>query len=51
MTKTQRIAFIERILNRWRGIDIADQFEKVIHIILPVTFSGSLVYFFATFMF
>ncbi|MET1122599.1 hypothetical protein ABWU59_27090 [Priestia megaterium] len=45
------IAFIEQILNRWGVIDLADQFEKVMRFILPVTFYGALFYFFATFMF
>src|SRR6478752_8763232 len=45
------IAFIEQILNRWGVIDLADQFEKVMRFILPVTFYGVLFYFFATFMF
>jgi len=45
------IAIIERILNRWGVIDLADQFEKVMRLILPVTFYGALFYFFATFMF
>ncbi|QDZ88212.1 hypothetical protein [Priestia megaterium] len=45
------IAFIEQVLNRWGVIDLADQFEKVMRFILPVTFYGALFYFFATFMF
>ncbi|QLC90711.1 hypothetical protein [Priestia megaterium] len=45
------IAFIEQILSRWGVIDLADQFEKVMRFILPVTFYGALFYFFATFMF
>jgi len=45
------IAFIELILNQWGVIDLADQFEKVMRFILPVTFYGALFYFFATFMF
>jgi hypothetical protein len=45
------IAFIEQVLNRWGVIDLADQFEKVMRFILPVTFYGALLYFFATFMF
>jgi hypothetical protein len=45
------IAFIEQILNRWGVMDLADQFEKVMRFILPVTFYGALFYFFATFMF
>ncbi|MED4255837.1 hypothetical protein P4689_24900 [Priestia megaterium] len=45
------IAFIERILERLGVIDLADQFEKVMRFILPVTFYGALFYFFATFMF
>ncbi|QTL52591.1 hypothetical protein [Priestia aryabhattai] len=45
------IAFIEQILNRWGVMDLADQFEKVMRFILPVTFYGALVYFFATFIF
>src|SRR6478752_2782020 len=45
------IAFIERMLERLGVIDLADQFEKVMRFILPVTFYGALFYFFATFMF
>ncbi|MEH7328736.1 hypothetical protein V7085_15025 [Priestia megaterium] len=45
------IAIIERILERWGAIDLAGQFEKVMRFILPVTFYGALLYFFATFMF
>ncbi|NGY80890.1 hypothetical protein F6Y03_01165 [Bacillus megaterium] len=45
------IAFIEQVLNRWGAIDLAGQFEKVMRFILPVTFYGALLYFFATFMF
>ncbi|MDN3233390.1 hypothetical protein V7151_12630 [Priestia megaterium] len=45
------IAFIEQILERLGVIDLADQFEKVMRFILPVTFYGALFYFFATFMF
>ncbi len=45
------IAIIERILERWGVIDLVDQFEKVMRFILPVTFYGALLYFFATFMF
>ncbi|GMG76802.1 hypothetical protein ABE112_28300 [Priestia aryabhattai] len=45
------IAIIEQILNRWGVMDLADQFEKVMRFILPVTFYGALFYFFATFMF
>ncbi|WP_427127512.1 hypothetical protein ACQCPQ_29185 (plasmid) [Priestia megaterium] len=45
------IALIERMLERWGVIDLADQFEKVMRFILPVTFYGALFYFFATFMF
>ncbi|MED4287426.1 hypothetical protein P4678_26200 [Priestia megaterium] len=45
------IAFIEQILNRLGVMDLADQFEKVMRFILPVTFYGALFYFFATFMF
>src|SRR6478752_7324031 len=45
------IAIIERILERWGVIDLADQFGKVMRFILPVTFYGALIYFFATFMF
>ncbi|MFS0907057.1 hypothetical protein AB3N02_29070 [Priestia aryabhattai] len=45
------IAFIEQILNRWGVMDLADQFEKVMRFILPVTFYGALFYFFATFIF
>ncbi|WP_394542738.1 hypothetical protein [Priestia aryabhattai] len=44
------IAFIEQILERWGVIDLADQFKKVMRFILPVTFYGALLYFFATFM-
>jgi len=45
------IAFIEQILERLGVMDLADQFEKVMRFILPVTFYGALFYFFATFMF
>ncbi|ADE72551.1 hypothetical protein [Priestia megaterium] len=45
------VAFIEQILERLGVIDLADQFEKVMRVILPVTFYGALFYFFATFMF
>ena len=45
------IAFIEQILERLGVIDLADQFAKVMRFILPVTFYGALLYFFATFMF
>ncbi|MED4793378.1 hypothetical protein P9683_00085 [Priestia megaterium] len=45
------IVIIERILERLGVIDLADQFEKVMRFILPVTFYGALFYFFATFMF
>ncbi|MCY9025005.1 hypothetical protein MOF32_18995 [Priestia megaterium] len=45
------IAIIERILERWGVIDLADQFSKVMRFILPVAFYSSLFYFFATFMF
>jgi len=45
------IAFIEQILERLGVIDLADQFEKAMRFILPVTFYGALFYFFATFMF
>ncbi|MCM3773731.1 hypothetical protein M3225_25115 [Priestia aryabhattai] len=45
------IAIIERILERWGVIDLVDQFEKVMRFILPVTFYGTLFYFFATFIF
>ncbi|MFS0907158.1 hypothetical protein AB3N02_29685 [Priestia aryabhattai] len=45
------IAIIERILDRWGVMDIADQFEKVMRFILPVTFYGALFYFLATFIF
>ncbi|MDO6851939.1 hypothetical protein Q4S57_29370 [Priestia megaterium] len=45
------IAVIERILERWGVLDLADQFGKVMRFILPVTFYGALFYFFATFMF
>ncbi|MDN4634094.1 hypothetical protein QCD71_21490 [Sphingomonas sp. PsM26] len=45
------IALIEQVLNRWGAMDLAGQFEKVMRFILPVTFYGSLLYFFATFMF
>ncbi|MGG0419649.1 hypothetical protein ABEY52_26835 [Priestia aryabhattai] len=45
------IAFIERMLERLGVIDLANQFEKVMRFILPVTFYGALFYFFATFMF
>ena len=44
------IAFIERMLERLGVIDLADQFEKVMRFILPVTFYGALFYFFATFI-
>jgi len=45
------IAIIEQVLERLGVIDLADQFEKVMRFILPVTFYGALFYFFATFMF
>ncbi|MBA9042463.1 hypothetical protein HNP21_005598 [Bacillus aryabhattai] len=45
------IALIERILERWGVIDLVNQFAKVMHFILPVTFYSALIYFFATFMF
>ncbi|WP_394532789.1 hypothetical protein C1N83_27930 (plasmid) [Priestia aryabhattai] len=45
------IAIIERVLERWGVIDLSDQFAKVMRFILPVTFYGALLYFFATFMF
>ncbi|MBU8589676.1 hypothetical protein KM925_27700 [Priestia megaterium] len=45
------VAIIERILERWGVIDLVDQFAKVMRFILPVTFYGALLYFFATFMF
>jgi len=45
------IAIIERVLERWGVIDLANQFEKVMRFILPVTFYGALFYFFATFIF
>ncbi|GAB1786443.1 MULTISPECIES: hypothetical protein [Priestia] len=45
------IAIIERILERWGVIDLVDQFSRIMRFILPVTFYGALLYFFATFMF
>ncbi|QSF35857.1 hypothetical protein ICR95_25625 (plasmid) [Priestia megaterium] len=45
------VALIEWLLDRWGVMDLADQFEKVMRFILPVTFYGALFYFFATFMF
>jgi hypothetical protein len=45
------ITIIERILERWGVMDLADQVEKVMRFILPVTFYGALFYFFATFIF
>ncbi|MCU7712669.1 hypothetical protein OK414_28980 [Priestia sp. JV24] len=45
------IALIEQILEGLGVMDLAGQFEKVMRFILPVTFYGALLYFFATFMF
>ena len=45
------VVFIEWLLDRWSVMNLADQFEKVMRLILPVTFYGALFYFFATFMF
>ncbi|PFP52020.1 hypothetical protein COK01_02090 [Priestia megaterium] len=45
------VVFIEWLLDRWSVMNLADQFEKVMRFILPVTFYGALFYFFATFMF
>ncbi|MBT2258882.1 hypothetical protein [Priestia megaterium] len=44
------IAIIERILERWGVVDLADQFAKVMRFILPVSFYSALFYFFATFI-
>ncbi|WP_374989547.1 hypothetical protein Q5794_30100 (plasmid) [Priestia megaterium] len=44
------IAIIERILERWGVVDLADQFAKVMRFILPVAFYSALFYFFATFI-
>ncbi len=45
------VAFIEWLLDRWGVMDLANQFEKVMRFILPVTFYGALFYFLATFIF
>ena len=44
------IAIIERILERWGVVDLADQCAKVMRFILPVAFYSALFYFFATFI-